>query len=130
MGPIILSLGEYLPFPSCIFFLAMALAICIITISVAVERLNRMDQRMVKFHQEALDAWHFFEGVVENIEDAVAVLDKEGNAIYKNRRMKEIDFKIQDHWEKPPKTPIHIKKTRIDNRYFTGWIIPLDKKNL
>jgi len=73
-----------------------------------------------------LDAWHFFKGVVENLEDAIAVLDKEGNAIYKNKRMKKINFKIQDHWKKPPKTPIHIN--RIDNRYFTGWIIPLYKK--
>ena len=94
MGPIIIYLRGHLPFQSEILLLAMALAICVIMISVAVERLNKMDQRRAKFHQEALDAWHFFEGVVENIEDAIAVLDKEGNAIYKNNRMKKIDFKI------------------------------------
>ncbi|MDI9624142.1 MAG: histidine kinase dimerization/phosphoacceptor domain -containing protein [Methanothermobacter sp.] len=125
IGPVILSLREHLPFPSGIFLLAMALATSLFMISVAVERLNRMDQKRAKSHQEALNAWKFFEGVVENIGDAIAVLDKKGKTIYKNKQMEKLNFKIQDYWEKLKDTPVHIKK---DNRYFTGWVVPLDKE--
>lgn len=129
IGPVILSLRGHLPFPSGIFLLAMALATIIIMISVAVERLNKMDQKRAKSHQEALDAWKFFEGVVENIEDAIAVLDRKGKTIYKNKRMEKLDFKLQDCWEKfKDNAPVHIKKIKKDNKYFTGWIIPLDKE--
>ncbi len=130
IGPVILSLREHLPFPSEIFLLAMALATTIIMITIAIERLNKMDQSRAKSHQKALDAWQFFKGVVENTRDAIAVLDEKGRIIYKNKQMEKIDFKIHEHWKKfqKDKTPIHIKKTKTNNRYFTGWIIPLDKQ--
>ncbi|MBC7129183.1 MAG: hypothetical protein H5T45_05580 [Thermoplasmatales archaeon] len=129
IGPVILSLREHLPFPSGIFLLAMALATSLIMISVAVEHLNKMDQKRAKSHQEALDAWQFFEGVVENIGDAIAVLDRKGKTIYKNKRMEKLDFKLQDCWERfRDNAPVHIKKIKKDNKYFTGWIIPLDKE--
>ncbi|MEM4525078.1 MAG: histidine kinase dimerization/phosphoacceptor domain -containing protein, partial [Methanothermobacter sp.] len=112
-----------------IFLLTMALATSLFMISVAVEHLNRMDQKRAKSHQEALNAWKFFEGVVENIGDAIAVLDKKGKTIYKNKQMEKLDFKLQDCWEKyKDDVPVHIKKIKKDNRYFTGWVVPLDKE--
>jgi len=131
MGPIILSLDEHLPYPVEVLLLAVAVAISIIIITVTVHNLNITDQARVKSHKGAVDAWHFFKEVIENIEDAIVVLDKKGEKVYENRQMKRIGPKVQDYWEKlkKEKVPVPIKALTVDNKYFTGWVIPRYREN-
>jgi hypothetical protein len=46
--------------------------------TVGVHRLNVLAQKKSELHREIIEAWKFFEDVVENIEEAIAVFDKKG----------------------------------------------------
>lgn len=131
MGPIILLLRGYFPYPAEVLLLAVAVAISIPIITVTVHNLNITDQARAKSHKRAVDAWHFFKGVIENTEDAIAVLNRKGEKVYENKKMKKISPKIQDYWAKlkKEKRPVPIKALTTDNSHFTGWIIPRYHEN-
>lgn len=74
--------------------------------------------------------WKFFRKVVENLEEAIAVLDKNGEPLHRNTAMKNLKVDLKKLWKENLKNknlpqPIHTFK--IDERYFTGWAIPLDE---
>ncbi|HIH61859.1 MAG TPA: hypothetical protein HA298_04135, partial [Methanobacteriales archaeon] len=92
-----------------------------------VHRLNVLAQKKSELHREIIEAWKFFEDVVENIEEAIAVFDKKGEKVYENRQMKKIKPQVQDYWLKLKKEqrPVPIKELKVNKGYFTGWITPL-----
>lgn len=129
-GPIILSLRGYFPYSADVLLLAVAVAISILIITVMVHNLNITDREREKSHK-GCGCMAFLQGVIENIEDAIAVLDKKGEIIYENKKIKEISLEIRDYWVKlkKEKRPVPIKTLTTDNRHFTGWIIPRYHEN-
>lgn len=126
-GPIILLLRDWFPFSSGVFLLAVAFAFSIFIMTVGVHRLNILAQRKSELHREIIEAWKFFGDVVENIEEAIAVFDKNGGKVYENRQMKKIKPQVQDYWLKlkEEQRPVPIKELKVNKGYFTGWITPL-----
>jgi len=127
---IIISTKSHLPFSSEIVITAINLALIIIIITFTAYRLNKVDTERIKNQERMERTWKFFRKVVENLEEAVAVLDKNGKTLHINTAMKNLKVDLKELWKENLKSknlpqPIHTFK--IDERYFTGWAIPLDE---
>jgi len=127
---IIISSRRYLPFSAEVFIATLNLALIIIIITFTAYRLNRVDAERIKNQKRMERTWEFFRKVVENLEEAVAVLDKNGEPLHRNTAMKNLKVNLNELWKENLKNknlpqPIHTFK--IEDRYFTGWAIPLDE---
>ena len=78
---------------------AMYLALGIFIITLIAHRLNTVDDERIKNQERIERAWEFFRNVFENLEEAVMVLDCNGNALYSNTSMKNLELDIRKLWE-------------------------------
>ena len=127
---IIIDSKRYLPFSAEVFITTLDLALIIIIITFTGYKLNRVDVERIKNQKRMEKTWKFFRKVVENLEEAIAVLDKNGEPLHRNTAMKNLNVNLKELWNENLKNknlpqPIHTFK--IDDRYFTGWAIPLDE---
>ncbi|MDI9615060.1 histidine kinase dimerization/phosphoacceptor domain -containing protein [Methanothermobacter sp.] len=128
-GILILRGRDQLPFPAEIFLLSLTVALIIVTITFTAYRLNTVDHERIMNERGLRRARRFFRDVVENLEEAVAVIDEDGNPLHLNRAMKKlgIDFRsIHDRFM-DARAPSYIRSLKAGDRNFTGWYIPLDE---
>ncbi|MGB9838632.1 sensor histidine kinase [Methanothermobacter sp.] len=128
-GILILRVRDKLPFPAEIFLISLTVALIIVTITFTAHRLNTVDYERRRNERGLRRTRKFFMDVVENLEEAVAVIDADGNPMHLNRAMKKlgIDWRsIHDRF-RDAKAPSHIRSLKSGDRHFTGWYIPLDE---
>ena len=128
-GILILRGRDQLPFPAEIFLLSLTVALIIVTITFTAYRLNTVDHERLKNEKRLRRARRFFRDVVENLEEAVAVIDEDGNPLHLNRAMKKLGIdcrSINDRFM-DARAPSHIRSLKARDRNFTGWYIPLDE---
>ncbi|WP_370005268.1 sensor histidine kinase [Methanothermobacter sp. KEPCO 2] len=128
-GVLILRGRDQLPFPAEIFLLSLTVALIIVTITFTAYRLNTVDHERLMNERGLRRTRRFFRDVVENLEEAVAVIDEDCNPVHLNRAMKKlgIDFRsIHDRFM-DARAPSRIRSLKAGDRNFTGWYIPLDE---
>ncbi|MCG2829191.1 sensor histidine kinase [Methanothermobacter sp. K4] len=128
-GVLVLRGREQLPFPAEVFLLSMTVALIIITITFTAHRLNTLDHERLMNERRIRSTRRFFRDVIENLEEAIAVIDADGNPLHINRAMREleIDYRSINYGFRDVKAPSHIRSLTVRGRHFTGWYIPIDE---
>jgi len=107
-----------------IFMMGMMASLIIISVVFLAEELSGIDDKKVKYQEALIEARRFFRNVVENLGEAIAVLDHDGNMIYRNRAMKELEVD-EIPVEPSHREPLMIERLRIGDCYYMGWMIPM-----
>jgi len=127
-GIIVLRVRNQLPFSADVFLLSMTLSLTIVIITFTAHRLNTVDHERLRNERDLRRARRFFRDVVENLEEAIAVVDPQGKPLHLNRAMRKLEIDLKSIHEAfgVVDTPSQIENITVRDRYFTGWYIPLD----
>ncbi len=106
-----------------IFMMGMMASLTIISVVFLAEELSGIDEKKLKYQEALVEARRFFRDVVENLGEAIAVLDPDGTIIYRNRVMKELGLD-EIPVESSAREPVMMEGLRIGDSYYTGWVIP------
>lgn len=106
-----------------IFMMGMMASLIIISVVFLAEELSGIDDKKVKYQEALIEARRFFRNVVENLGEVIAVLDHDGNMIYRNRAMKELGLD-EIPVEPSAREPVMIEGLGIGDSYYKGWVIP------
>jgi two-component sensor histidine kinase len=126
---IVISGSSHIPFSADVFLATLNLALLIVIITFTAYKLNLVDYERIKNQRKSQRMWRFFRNVVDNLEEAVAVLDRNGEVLHSNTAMKNLELDLRRLWRENldgKDLPQPIGTIRSGGRYFTGWAIPLD----
>lgn len=123
LGIITLRIRSFL-FPGFgeVFLMGMMVSITVIAVVMTADELNTLDRRGEAYRRKLADSRRFFSDVVENLAEAVAVLDRDGEMVYRNAAMK--DLGITEFPAHDGDAPTLIDRMKVRGRYYTGWMVP------
>ena len=123
LGIITLRIRSFL-FPGFgeVFLMGMMVSITVISVVITADELNTLDRKGEVYRRELADSRRFFSDVVENLAEAVAVLDEGGGIVYLNAAMKALG--IRDFPDHDVDEPVLIDRMKVQERYYTGWMVP------
>jgi len=105
-----------------VFLMGMMVSLTIIALVMTADELRTLDRKGEAYRRELADSRRFFSEVVENLAEAVAVLDGDGEVVYRNAAMKELGItEFPDH---EGDAPVPIERMKVHERYYTGWMVP------
>ncbi|QEF93782.1 hypothetical protein FVF72_00570 [Methanothermobacter sp. KEPCO-1] len=106
-----------------VFLMGMTVSIIIVSVIIVAAELNRIDLKRKTYRRDLRRTQRFFRDVLENLAEAVAVFDAEGNILYQNTAMKRLG--VVDFPEySGERRPVIIDRTDPKGRHYTGWMVP------
>lgn len=124
LGLVTLKIRDYV-FPGFgeVFLMGMTASLIIISVIIAAVELNRIDLKREAYRRDLRRTQRFFRDVLENLAEAVAVVDAEGNTIYQNTAMKRLGLVELPEYSGEGR-PVILDRMDINGRHYTGWMVP------